>query len=135
MYNKIMKYVENLNSRYIEAFLYSENDEVVSRCKITFTSEIWRITEWYTNENYQHQGYGLMVLRHAFKALLKYNGEPKEIHYVWNRENAYVFEWLEKHFAPVCFLPIEVRKYMNGDDWRAHIYVLDKERFIKYMCA
>lgn len=132
---KFLKIVESKKPSYIEVFLKDENDTPISKCKISFTSEIWQITEWYTNKEYQHKGYGTDTLKFALKRLFADKGEPREIHYVWNGENAFVFEWLKKHFSPTCLLAMEVRKYLNGDDWRAHIYVLDKGSVMRYMVS
>ena len=117
--------------KYIEVLSFADDYEIISRCKINYNQKVWSISEWFTASKYQHQGNGFMVLRYALHSLRITEVLPRQIYYIWNGQNEYVHEWFNKRFSPMCLLPIE---YQMGaeDDWRAHIYNLDKDKFLEY---
>lgn len=104
----------------------------VCRCNVSYKDNTWRITAWYTDNDFQHRGYGTKALKLALSSIFAQTGVPEVIEYVWNGENQYVFDWLVGHFDPVCKLPLEVRKYSDADDWEAHVYTLNKAKVISF---
>ena len=125
---ELIKYMDDLG---IRVFL-KEDRTTISECKISTSNGIWSVTEWFTNHNYMHQGYGDKVIRTAFQTLYDTYGYPEEVRYNWNGANEYVFDWLQRHFSPTSLLPIAEQKYMEGDCWEAHIYRLDKTKVFNY---
>lgn len=126
-----MRFVNDLNQRGITVKLYNE-EELLSTCTISVSNGIWSITEWFTSSNHKQKGYGNQVMTEAFRLLYESYGRPNEIRYNWNGVNAYVFEWLQKHFSPTSLLPIAEQKYMQDDCWEAHIYILDRDKVLNY---
>ena len=107
----------------------------VEVCTLTINGGVcgkWTITAWYTKEGYKHKGYGNWLMREAIKSMYQWYGKPKAIEYVWNGANQYVYDWLEKHFDPVCKCPLAVLKTHEDDEWDAHVYMLDVEKFLHY---
>lgn len=107
------------------------NDEKVCTCKITLSDKQWSIVSWYTDKAHMHKGYGFKTMKAAVGFLLAYD-EPDKIRYIWNGANEYVMDWMKRHFTPVSMLPLAVQKYSEADSWEAHIYVLDKNKFLQY---
>ncbi len=106
----------------------------VAECKICVNknTNTWSITSWYTRPENQKHGYGVFAMRATLKTMLRDQGYPQNIEYVWNGANQYVMDWLTRHFSPVSKLPVAVQKYQEIDDWDAHIYILNREAIIKY---
>lgn len=119
------------NARGIRVKL-KDGQDTISECKISILDNVWSISEWYTYNTYKHKGYGNVVMKEALSRLYKDCGEPDEIRYIWNGVNAYVMDWLTKHFDPVSSLPLEVQKTSETDVWEAHIYILNKEKVLEY---
>ena len=126
-----MKFIIEADNISISIILKDDDGSRISHCKISTNNTSWSITEWYTTHNYMHQGYGKIVLRKAVQELIK-RGKPTEIRYVWNGANEYVMNWLIKHFDPVSILPLAVQKVTQEESWESHIYVLNKEKFLRY---
>ena len=61
-----------------------------------------------------------------------HHGAPDTVEYIWNGANQYVFDWLEENFGALSKCPIAVQKYASDDDWKSHIYILNREKFLKY---
>lgn len=125
------EYVDFLELCYLESRL-KVDDTVVSRCKITFSNQLWCISEWYTSSAQQNQGYGTKIIKHTLQKLYDSFGYPNEIRYIWNGANEYVMDWLKKHFEPMSKEPIAVQKYASEDDWSSHIYILNKDKVLKF---
>ena len=109
--------------------------EGVKVCELTINNDLmgkWTITAWYTKKGYGNKGYGTRLMRCAIKQMYEWYGMPTKIEYVWNGANQYVYDWLDRHFNPVCKLPLAVLKTQNEDEWDAHVYILDKEKFMEY---
>lgn len=107
----------------------------VDVCTLTINNDLnnkWTITAWYTKEGYMNKGYGTQLMRHTVEKMYEWYGRPRAIEYVWNGANQYVYDWLEKHFDPVCKCPLAVLKTQNDDEWDAHIYVLNTDKFLEY---
>ena len=79
-----------------------------------------------------HNGYGYKTMKHIVSNLCTKYGRPDKIRYIWNGANEYVMEWMKRHFTPVSLLPLAVQKYSEKDDWEAHIYILDRNKFLEY---
>lgn len=110
---------------------YLNNDEVC-HCTISVEDNKWTITAWYTVHGYGNQGFGTKTMKYAIQQLYKKYGMPSCIEYVWNGANQYVYDWLEKHFDPISKCPLSVLKTQNDDEWDAHIYRLNIDKFLNY---
>lgn len=127
-----MEFKDNLEITYLESKLYDDKN-LISECKINYSNDIWVISAWYTDRNHLRKGFGSLVMQHVLQELMGRFGEPKEVRYIWNQANQYVMDWLNTHFSPVSLMPIEVQKItQNEDSWDAHIYILDKTKFLTY---
>ena len=106
----------------------------VCECKVCVNKshDAWSISAWYTSTSYMHKGYGKETLKHILEDMYEELGIPSKIEYIWNGSNQYVMDWLERNFDPVCKLPLAVLKNQEADDWDAHIYVLNRDKVIKY---
>lgn len=109
-------------------------DKTVCYCKVNNSkaSHTWTIVAWFTNGDMRGEGIGKKTLGHAISCLYEKTGIPKEIKYIWNGENSYVLEWLEKHFDAECLCPMAVQKKQADDDWESHIYNLNVEKTLAY---
>lgn len=92
----------------------------------------WDITGWYVDEWARRQGIGRWALASAMKEAVSRHGLPHAIRYIWNGENGYVLDWLERHFDAVCACPLAVRKTCPDDDRESHIYELDRDKVLGY---
>lgn len=105
----------------------------VSRAKVNIGYKSWEVSEWYTDAEYQHKGYGSLVLKQAMVYAHACTGNPLEITYIWNGENQYVMDWLERNFKAECTCPLVVLKYSPADDRESHIYNLDVNSVLAYI--
>lgn len=92
----------------------------------------WMISEWFVNHDYQHQGLGTELFCESINYLSSNFSYPDKIEYVWNGANQYVYDWLQKNFAPVSQCPIAIQKSNTDDDWLSHIYELDVRSVYEY---
>lgn len=92
----------------------------------------WMISEWFVNHDYQHQGLGTELFRESINYLSSNFPYPDKIEYVWNGANRYVYDWLQKNFAPISQCSMAVQKYNSDDDWLSHIYELDVRSVYEY---
>ena len=127
----IMDIDQNETKTYLTVTLRMDNTKICT-CKVTMENRTMSIVSWYTEKQYMHQGYGIKVLKHAVTMLYQEHGKPEKIKYIWNGANSYVMDWMNRHFAPVSMLPLAVQKYSDADDWEAHIYNLDVDKFLQY---
>ncbi len=106
----------------------------ISECKVDadIDTNTWTISSWYTSDEYKHKGYGTVTLKKCLFEMNKKLGLPLKIEYIWNGANEYVLKWLNEHFGAISKCPIAVQKYQSDDDWDSHIYVLNRDKFIKY---
>ena len=125
-----MNFVYDLNDRGIRVVLKDDN-ATVCECKISISNNVWSISEWFTSHVYKNRGYGTQTMQYAVKMLYDNYGMPEGVRYNWNCVNEYVFEWLKRHFDPKPLVP-EYERFTGEDTWDAHIYILDKNKFIKY---
>lgn len=125
-----MEYKHVINDRGIRVKLMDE-EIVVCECKISLFNNTWSISEWFTNSEYKNQGYGTKTMKYAVQMLVDQYGKPKSVRYNWNCVNEYVFEWLSRHFDPKPLIP-EYERFTGEDTWDAHIYILDKDKFVNY---
>ena len=120
----------------ITAYIYNTNGKVTpeSHCRITTDRNKKRfiITDWQTAAESRHKGFGKRALRSAIKQAIRTKGHPDSIGYVWNGQNSYVFDWLEKNFDARCTCPIAVLKNNADDDPESHIYELDVAKVLDY---
>jgi len=129
---KMKKSITN-NGRCIEIDAEADGVRVgYSRLSVDRISNVWTISEWFVNSNYQNKGYGRTILFTALNELYAQYGLPFEIQYVWNGQNMYVYEWLKKYFRPVSECPIAVQKVASDDDWDSHIYKIDRDKVLSY---
>lgn len=103
-----------------------------SRLSVDKVANVWTISEWFVNGDYQNKGYGRTILFTALNELYSMYGMPFEIQYVWNGQNMYVYEWLSKYFKPVSECPIAIQKVASDDDWDSHIYKIDRDKVLQY---
>ena len=103
-------------------------------CKIDVDlgTKTWTISSWYTTDKHKHHGYGKLTLQECLKAISSVYGTPNTVEYIWNGANQYVFDWLEENFGALSKCPIAVQKYASDDDWESHIYILNREKFLRY---
>lgn len=111
---------------------YSENRELVSKCKINTDIHKWTISEFFTEKQFMHMGFGKVTMKTLIDRLIYMYGEPSIIEYIWNGANEYVLDWITKEFNAVCQCPITVQKTQTDDDWSSHMYTLDKDKVLKY---
>lgn len=129
------KYYEQQD--YILNLLYLDEDKAkspIAKCKISndMATHTWTISEWYVNQNYQNQGLGNQILKSTLEALYAIHNRPDRIRYIWNGQNEYVHNWLQKKFSPLSECPIAVQKYSFEDDWSSHMYHLDVKAVLEY---
>ena len=103
-------------------------------CKIDVDplTKTWTISSWYTTEGHKHHGFGKLTLQKCLDTISSVYGTPDIVEYIWNGANQYVFDWLEENFGALSKCPIAVQKYASDDDWESHIYILNREKFLKY---
>lgn len=119
------------NHKIIIGKLYDDTI-FIGNCKIILDYHMWTITGWYIEKQYQNKGFGNRLLKETFQYLLKENGIPDKIDYVWDGTNQYVYDWLVDNFDAYCDCPIAVQKYSSDDDWTSHIYHLNVEKIFSY---
>lgn len=123
--------IESGNGTYKAIILKDEKNEV-SKCVMSADKSNWRISAWYTKEECFGQGLGKKCMKELVHHIYSILGRPECIEYIWNGQNDYVYEWMERHFSPVSKCPIIVQKYQAEDDWDSHVYKLDVNAFLKY---
>ena len=109
-----------------------ENGREVSKCIIEVNKDTWQISSWYTKEDCLGQGFGKKCMRELINHIYSKLGEPSHIEYIWNGQNEYVHEWMQRNFYPISKCPIAVQKYQADDDWESHIYMLNVNAFLTY---
>ena len=107
-------------------------NDIICTCKISVRKDVWSISAWYTSDKYKNSGYGFKTMQYLLNVIYLEQGKPRKIEYIWDGTNDYVFKWMQKHFSPVSKLPIAVQKYLNSDDWDAHIYSLNVDAVLDY---
>lgn len=128
-----LKKIVGINGRTIEIDADVNGIRVgYSRLSVDQTSNVWTISEWFVNSDYQNKGYGRTILFTALSELYNMYGLPFEIQYVWNGQNMYVYEWLSKYFRPISGCPIAIQKVASDDDWDSHIYKIDRDKVLSY---
>lgn len=128
-----LKKIVGVNGRTIEIDADVNGIRVgYSRLSVDQTSNVWTISEWFVNSDYQNKGYGRTILFTALSELYSMYGLPFEIQYVWNGQNMYVYEWLSKYFRPISGCPIAIQKVASDDDWDSHIYKIDRDKVLSY---
>ena len=132
LFETITEYFTDEKSNGCHMSVLRIHGDTVCSCKVSIDNNIWSIVSWYTEKEHLHNGYGYKTMRHIILRLYEAYGEPDKIRYVWNGANEYVMEWMNRHFSPVSMLPLVVQKYSDKDDWESHIYILDKDKFLKY---
>lgn len=113
---------------------YGSNAEI-GHCKVSMEAEVWTISEWFVQSEFQKQGLGKYLLNKTMRDFSNLVGLPEEAQYIWNGTNRYVFAWLTSHFEPISTCPIAVQKMMEEtgvDDSRSHIYKLNVDKFVEY---
>lgn len=103
-----------------------------SRLSVDKLANVWTISEWFVNGEYQNRGYGRTLMYTALSELYSMYGKPFEIQYVWNGQNMYVYDWLSRYFMPVSECPIAIQKVASDDDWDSHIYKIDRDKVLSY---
>lgn len=109
----------------------------VCKCKVCVgeTGKQWTISSWFVKEEYQRIGIGKNALQYVLNYLYRQFGLPKQICYIWNGANQFVYNWMEKHFEPKCCCPLAVQKTQSEDDWLSHIYELDVKKVLQYFAV
>lgn len=108
--------------------------EVICSCRISVNEQThsWSITSWHTRDGFKNSGRGKATMREALQYCIRLYGMPESVCYIWNGANAYVLEWIEKHFNAACTCPLAVQKNQADDDWNSHIYNLDRAMVLQY---
>lgn len=110
-------------------------DKEICNCKIyrkNDATNTWVIPAWFTEDGYKNQGIGTNILKHNLQNMADTFGLPDHIEYIWNGQNQYVYDWLEKNFDAVCNCPIAVQKTQSEDDWSSHIYTLNRDKVLDF---
>ena len=123
---------KRLGSYIIRTRIINDKGIVQGKCSITVTNNVWTISEWFIDKTLQGKGIGRALLRSTLEYLYNVLGEPLKIEYIWNGQNEYVLEWLTRNFEPISKCPLSVQKTQTEDDWESHVYVLDKNKVLKY---
>lgn len=125
------EYNQNTGLFTVTAFM---EDVSICECKVSINKEkdTWTISSWYTTHGYGHKGYGTKTLKVVLAEIYKNFGIPNRVEYVWNGANEYVFDWMSKHFGAISKCPLAVQKYQCDDDWESHIYILNRDKVLKY---
>ena len=71
------------------------------------------------------------MLKSLVLEIIETCGEPYEVRYIWNGQNAYVKKWLDR-FEAKCMVDVNVAKKAPDDDWESHMYVLNRGLFLEY---
>ena len=100
-------------------------------CKISVDGNVWTISSWHVSEEFRNSGLGTRMLKSLVLEIIEKAGEPDEVRYIWNGQNAYVKKWLDR-FDARCMVDVNVAKKCPDDDWESHMYVLNKELFLEY---
>ena len=130
-----IRYEHFIEKNTYQVKLYSvETNDKICECKISVNPESrsWTISSWFTVEKYQHLGFGTKTLENCLDLICQNEIELETVEYIWNGANEYVLDWLNENFGAVSRCPIAVQKYSSDDDWNAHIYVLNKQKFVNY---
>lgn len=124
---------ENADGSYtFKAVILEDETNEISRCNILVNQGTWKISSWYTNEGYKGQGLGKKCMRELIQYIYLKMGKPEYVEYIWNGQNEYVYQWMERHFNPISKCPIAVQKYDMSDSWDSHIYKLNVDSFLNY---
>lgn len=110
-------------------------NEYICKCTISVNTSdnSWTISQWYANKNYQHQGYGRLVMKYIINELYNKHSTPSKIIYIWNHANQYVYDWIYNNFdAKLSDNAIKVLKYSTEDVKEGHEYYLNVNKFLKY---
>lgn len=117
---------------FLEASMVNKGMDEVSRCSMSVDGNTWSVSAWYTESEFAGKGFGKKCLESLVQYASSKHGEPEAVEYIWNGQNLYVHDWMERHFSPVSKCPIAVQKYQFEDDWDSHIYKLDVASFLSY---
>ena len=128
--------INSSNLSFVYEALFTEDflNEYICKCTISVdTNGKWIISQWYANKNYQHQGYGRMTMKYLVNELKNVFGLPKQLVYIWNNVNTYVYDWIYKNFdAKLSDNAIKILKYCDEDVKEGHEYYLNIDKFLKY---
>lgn len=106
-----------------------ENMEI-SVCTGNASDNRLSITGWYTQEGFQHRGFGTAVMKSMLERFLREFCSDKSaarISYTWNGQNTYVLTWLGSVGATKTE-DIASQKYNQEDTWENHIYEIPLEK-------
>lgn len=99
-------------------------NQVIAVCTGNASDNALSITGWYTQEGFQHRGFGTAVMKNMIERFLREFCSDRDtavISYTWNGQNGYVLQWLESVGA-VRTEDIAAQKYNQEDTWENHIY-------------
>ncbi len=120
---------------HVQGFLF-EDGEKIGDCHMSAEGGTWDISAWFIEKDYQNKGYGSYLLAKTIEKFVEIADHPDKIRYLWNGQNGYVKEWLDRFDATMeKSFPVAVMKYEDiyPDDFpEAHIFVLNKDKFLKY---
>lgn len=124
----------NSNNRVVSEALSNQTHKPIGHITISVNTKknSWMISEWFVDKEYQNRGIGKNLFKQSLNYLNQHFPLPSKVEYIWNGANQYVFDWLQKNFAPVSQCPIFVQKYCTEDDWSSHIYTLDVRAVFSY---
>lgn len=108
------------------------NNCYIGRCTITVKRHQLTVSEWYVNDWFKHKGIGKEMLRHLIQKYIGDVGTLKEVLYIWNGDNDYVYDWLVRNFNAEVDLTIEEQKNYYDDTKSGHFYRLDVNMFKEY---
>lgn len=128
------KIIDKTRSMMCKSF--SPDNKQVSMCKINIDiyDDIpkWTISEFFTEKEFMHRGYGKITMKYLVHKLIESYGVPSSVEYIWNGANDYVLDWITNEFEATCQCPIAVQKTQSDDDWSSHMYTLNKGKVLEY---
>ncbi len=133
-----LRYKNTMDNNVFTTISFAADDvdlaDKLCECKIDVdpVTKTWTISSWFTTERHKHHGFGKLTLQECLNAISAVYGTPDIVEYIWNGANQYVFDWLDENFGALSKCPIAVQKYASDDDWESHIYILNREKFLKY---
>ena len=119
-----------MRTKYISCFV--DKKKVLGKCEAYVGDDNeWVIYYWRVETDFREKGIGKKVLREVLEKMYKDLGAPPYIDYIWDGENEYVYDFLNRHFQPECACPLDNKSDMY-DDWISHVYHLNTSKVFEY---
>lgn len=114
------------------AYAVINDNCTIGRCTITVKKNQLTISEWYVSDWFSNRGIGRELLTFLIKYSIGDVGDLKEVLYIWNGANEYVYDWLVRNFNAEVNLSIQEQKNSYDDTKDGHFYKLDIDMFKDY---